>query len=231
MDGDTLLVASCFPSIDGEVNWFGQGVPTWFIRLAGCNLRCWGSAGGCDTPQALRAESGAPTSVETLVDMVKNSGLGKVTITGGEPLLQKDALGSLLMLLEKAGIGISVETNGSIMPCFEGAWAVRSWVVDHKCPSTGEHEKMAPLERMYEALSERDYIKFVVGDDGDYDYAVKKIRGLPARAAAPRLAFSPKEGAMPASELAAKMLRDRLATVQLNVQIHKYIWPGSAAER
>ena len=231
MNTSKLSVVSIFPSVDGEVNAFGQGVPTCFIRLAGCNLRCWRDVGGCDTPQALDRESGALLSAQQVFEDVEKTGLRKVTITGGEPLLQKENLGPLLVLLDKEAINISVETNGSIMPDFEGDWAVDSWVYDHKCPSSGENEKMIPIDSIYSRLREVDYLKFVISNGDDYDYALKKVKGLPYRPTAPRIAFSPREGGMTPADLVSRMLDDRLSLVQLNLQIHKYIWPLSVVER
>lgn len=229
----SLRVSSIFTSIDGEVNAFGQGCLTTFIRLSGCNLRCWESTGGCDTPHALSSETGTHQvmSVEEIMTHVLNTGIKKVTITGGEPLLQKDNIGGLLMSLDAASIGISVETNGTFMPDCEGHWAVGSWVYDHKCPSTGESGKMVPFSSLYGRLCELDYIKFVIADDNDYDYAVKLVRSVPYRPTAPVIAFSAMAGAMEPSALVQKMIDDKLNDVRFNLQMHKHIWPNSTVER
>lgn len=231
MGSRLLRVVSIFTSIDGEVNGFGQGMPSTFIRLAGCNLRCWAAKGGCDTPQALSPDSGLAMPVADIVEQVKNAGIGKVTVTGGEPLLQKEGLGALLSLLGQAGIPVSVETNGTLLPDCEGCETVGSWVYDHKCPSSGEQSKMVDIKALHARLSGADYIKFVIADGEDYAYALERIRSLPRRSDAPRIAFSPKAEGMPPKELVRRMLEDRLSGVQFNLQMHKYIWPHAVEER
>lgn len=226
-----LIVTSIFTSIDGEVNAFGQGRPTTFIRLAGCNLRCWRNRGGCDTPHSIESKFGREMTVDQIISKVNESGMKKVTITGGEPLLQREALGPLLLELDRNGIDISIETNGTFLPDCEGHWAVGSWIYDHKCPSTGETDKMIPLIKVYNRLTELDYIKFVIADGDDYLYAADAIQQLPERPTAPILAFSAMAGGISPADLVRRMLDDKLSHVIFNLQIHKYIWPSSTVER
>ncbi|MDR1945547.1 MAG: 7-carboxy-7-deazaguanine synthase QueE [Desulfovibrio sp.] len=229
-DGERLPLVCIFSSIDGEVNGIGQGVLSTFIRLAGCNLRCWG--GRCDTPQGLSVtENTPPMSVGDIVTRVTALDAGKTTITGGEPLLYLGkGLETLISALGNRGIRISVETNGSVLPPAELGRFVDSWVVDHKCPSTGETGRMVPVDRMAAARRAADYIKFVVADAEDYEFARSIARECARMAWPPRLAFSPKADDMELSWLADRIIRDRLHNVQFNLQIHKVIWPGYNGE-
>lgn len=229
----TLRVISLFLSIDGEVNALGQGTPSFFIRLAGCNLRCWQDRGGCDTTYSFGV--GEEMSVESLLERVRASGCPKVTLTGGEPLLQRGpALAALLQGLAREGIFISMETNGSLSPDFEGRTCVGSLVYDYKCPSSGCTERMLPFARMYQQLGPQDFIKFVIADEADYAFArdrVLETRRLPAPAGGPVLAFSPMiPGSLSPDALVARLLEDRLFEVRFNLQIHKYIWPDATTD-
>ncbi len=236
MSAGTLRVTSLFLSIDGEVNACGQGVPSFFIRLAGCNLRCWQAFGGCDTVYSFGP--GTPMTVEELLARVEASGCPKVTLTGGEPLLQRGpALASLLRGLRERGVFVSMETNGSIAPEFDGRECVGSLVYDYKCPSTGCTEAMLPFASLFRALGPSDYIKFVLRDLADYAFARERVieaRGLRGDAPGPVPAFSPMlpvagNGLAPAA-LVERVLADRLFEVRINVQLHKYIWPDADRE-
>ena len=235
----TLRVTSLFLSIDGEVNALGQGTPSFFIRLAGCNLRCWEASGGCDTTYSFGP--GTPVTVGELLARVAASGCPKVTLTGGEPLLQRGpALGALLRGLRGRGVAVSVETNGSIAPDFDGRDCVDSLVCDYKCPSTGCTAAMRPFAALFGALGAADFLKFVIRDGADYAFArdrVLEARRLrdPRGGGRPTLAFSPmmregSGGGPDAASLVARVLEDRLFEVRINVQLHKYIWPDATTE-
>jgi 7-carboxy-7-deazaguanine synthase len=229
-EGKRLPLVSIFPSIDGEVNSAGQGTLSTFIRLAGCNLRCWG--GRCDTPQGLSVTENIPwMTVDDIVARVVALAGRKVTVTGGEPLLYLgEGLDTLLRALGERGMRISVETNGSIVPPVDLGRFVECWIVDHKCPSTGETGRMAPLKRMTAALRETDYLKFVVADAEDYAFAKDIALRCGRVPGGPRIAFSPKADDMPPARLAENLIRDRLHNVQFNLQIHKAVWPDCDSE-
>lgn len=253
-DAATLRVTSLFLSIDGEVNALGQGTPSFFIRLAGCNLRCWRAFGGCDTVSSFGP--GTPMTVGALLARVDASGCPKVTLTGGEPLLQRGpALAALLRGLHDRGVFVSMETNGSIAPDFDGREHVGSLVYDYKCPSTGCTAAMRPFATLFGALGEADFLKFVLRDGADYAFARDRVletrRLREARGnRCPTLAFSPlmpartpcmtpdnmtppgngADDALDAASLVARVLEDRLFEVRINVQLHKYIWPDATTE-
>lgn len=235
-DGLRLRVISLFLSIDGEVTARGQGCPAFFIRLAGCNLRCWQEQGGCDTTYSFGAGEEMPVS--TLLERVIASGCPRVTLTGGEPLLQQGpALTALLEGLARRGIAVSVETNGTQAPDFPGREHVDCLVYDYKCPSSGCEAAMPPFTRMYAALTPRDFIKFVIADEADYRCARDKVlqaRELGRARPGPHLAFSAFLPVLPGgftpSALVARLLEDGLFEVQFNLQIHKFIWPDAETD-
>lgn len=233
-DSLRLRVISLFLSIDGEVNGCGQGTPAFFIRLAGCNLRCWQERGGCDTPYSFG--SGEEMPVGELLRRVEASGCPKVTLTGGEPLLQRGpALAALLEGLAARKVAVSVETNGTLPPDFAGREHVASLVYDYKCPSSGCEAAMLPFEAMYAALGPSDYIKFIIADEADYACARDKVlRARELAHAGPRLAFSSFLPALPGGltpqALVARLLAERLFEVQYNLQIHKFIWPDAETD-
>lgn len=236
MDAPTLQVTSLFLSIDGEVNARGQGTPSFFIRLAGCNLRCWRRFGGCDTVYAFG--EGTRMRVADMLARVDEIGCPKVTLTGGEPLLQKGpALAALLRGLHGRGVFVSMETNGSIAPDFEGRECVGSLVYDYKCPSSGCTAAMQPFAALCRALGPTDYVKFVLRDRADYDFArerVLEMRALCRERSGPVPAFSPllptAENGLTPDALVALLLADRLFEVQVNLQLHKYVWPHAETE-
>lgn len=233
-DSLRLRVTSLFLSIDGEVTADGQGTPAFFIRLAGCNLRCWQACGGCDTPYSFGP--GEEMSVSELLRRVADADCPRVTLTGGEPLLQRGpALAALLDGLAAGNIAVSVETNGTLPPDFAGREHVASLVYDYKCPSSGCETAMLPFDAMYAALGPSDYIKFIIADEADYACARDKV--LLARRLAhegPRLAFSSflpvRPGGLTPQALVVRLLADRLFEVQYNLQIHKFIWPDAETD-
>lgn len=231
----TLQVTSLFLSIDGEINSFGQGTPSFFIRLAGCNLRCWQGAGGCDTTYAFA--DGTAMSVEEILAAVDSVGCSKVTITGGEPLLQHGpAFIALLQGLYQRNIRVSMETNGTFPPDFEGRACIQSLIYDIKCPSTGCTSRMVDFTGLHTALGRHDFIKFVIRTPEDYDFAREltlQARHLQGEDS-PTLAFSPFLGPQPdvltPDALVARILADKLFEVRLNLQIHKFIWPNATKD-
>ena len=160
-----IKINTIYPAFMGEVNKFGIGAPCTFVRLAGCNIRCYAEVLGsfCDTPEALCFNGGKQMSVEDIVSQCKAYGNNIICLTGGEPLCQD--VKSLLRFLVYYGFSVVVETNGtrSIRPYqMEGV----SFVVDYKSTSTGYKQRM--VEDNFFALKHGDFLKFVIYDERDY---------------------------------------------------------------
>ncbi len=208
-----LQVCETFYSIMGESTL--AGVPAWFIRLTGCNLRC----AYCDTIYAYHG--GREESIEALVAQAQASPGRIVLVTGGEPLLQADTL-SLLSRLAEAGFDVNLETNGSL-PIQQIDPRVRR-ILDLKCPGSGmdRHNHWPNLE----ALTPRDEVKFVVSDYQDFVWALEVVKKHDLLARVPAL-ISPVFGSVPAREAASWILQSRLP-LRLNLQLHKYIWDPEA---
>ena len=208
-----IRVNEIFCSIDGEVNIHHQGCITTFIRFQGCPLDCsW-----CDTEKARDPEGGTLTSVESVVRQVNAIGCPKVTITGGEPLMQREALTELISMLWP--FKITVETSG----CLEIGDLhdrVDGWVVDYKLPSSGMYDDV--VHANYPLLGERDFIKFPIATVKDYEVAKLVVSYLRGETTA-KFAFSPVWGECPPDELLRKMMEDQFFAPILNVQLHKLI--------
>ena len=205
-----LTVFEIYPSIQGESTHAGR--PCVFVRLAACDLRCsW-----CDTPYAFTG--GQKMAVEDVLARVAALGCPLVELTGGEPLLQKEAIPLMAGLLD-AGHEVLLETGGHISVADVPAPVVR--IVDVKCPGSGEAERMHWPN--LDLLQRHDEVKFVLRDRADYEYArdVVARHRLAGRVAA--VLFSPVHGVLDPQALATWILEDHL-TVRLQLQLHKYIW-------
>jgi 7-carboxy-7-deazaguanine synthase len=205
-----LTVFEIYPSIQGESTHTGR--PCVFVRLAACDLRCsW-----CDTPYAFTG--GQKMTVDEVVARVAALRCRLVELTGGEPLLQKDAVPLMARLIE-AGHEVLIETGGHLSIADVPEPVAR--IVDVKCPGSGEAAKMHWPN--LDLLRPRDEVKFVIRDRADYEYArdVVARHGLTDRVAA--VLFSPVHGVQDPQALAAWILEDHL-TVRLQLQLHKYIW-------
>lgn len=214
-----LNVAEIFRSIDGEVNPSGQGTLTTFIRLQGCNLNC----GYCDTKQAQDTNKIMhELSVQDILEIIPK---GKVTITGGEPLLQSDTKDLIQALLE-TGHEVSVETNGSI-PISKIQHPNLSWIVDYKL----DNQDQMYIEN-YWGATERDWVKFIIEIPSDFQKAIDVSEALKDGGCQARIAFSPviKAGIINwqkrsnAEWLTGQLIEKQLWDITLNLQIHKFIW-------
>jgi len=201
-----MKICEYFGSIQGE--GITIGVPTYFIRTAGCNLRCeW-----CDTAYA--QEGGTETSVDEIMEMVDDT--KDVCVTGGEPLLQKDIL-ELIDRLLRAGKRIVIETNGSrdISAIPKNDMIIIS--MDVKCPSSGMSDKN--LLSNLQHLSKKDQLKFVIGDQVDLNYAIRFIRENPVDT---NIIFG-AVGGMDLLPIAEEVIHRKL-NVRVLPQLHKIIW-------
>jgi 7-carboxy-7-deazaguanine synthase len=205
-----LRVSEIFYSIQGESTH--AGLPCVFVRLAGCNLRCrW-----CDTAYAFHG--GREMAVAEVMALVEGYPCSLVEVTGGEPLLQPDAVPLMEELLRR-GRRVLLETSGSLP--IEGVPEGVARIVDVKCPGSGEADsnRWENLER----LRQGDEVKFVIGGREDFRWAAEQVR---ARRLAERGAvlFSPVHGAVAPAELAGWVLDEGLA-VRVQIQLHKLLWP------
>lgn len=205
----TLRLTEIFASLQGEST--RVGLPTIFVRLTGCPLRCtW-----CDTAYAF--QGGETVSIQAVLDEVARHGLTHVCVTGGEPLAQKACL-PLLGALCDAGYSVSLETSGALDI---GAVDPRvSRIVDLKAPGSGEVAKNR--YQNIALLTPHDELKIVLADEADYDWARAQIaeHGLAARCT---VLLSPVAGALDPARLAEWIVRDRLP-VRFQLQLHKLLW-------
>ena len=212
----TLRVSEIFHSIQGESTRLG--LPTTFIRLTGCPLRCtW-----CDTTYAF--SGGRTVSVADVLAQVGHMGCRTVCVTGGEPLAQKDCL-RLLQALCDAGYSVSLETSGAL-DIAEIDERV-SCILDLKAPDSGEQERN--LWSNIDVLTAADEIKIVLASESDYEWAKSVVYTRLTPGTYP-IVFSPVAGQLDPRHLAEWILRDNLP-VRMQLQLHKMIWPESQRGR
>lgn len=204
-----LKVYEIFHSLQGESS--RTGLPTVFVRLTGCPLRC----GYCDTAYAF--QGGNNMSDEQILARVAEYGTRYVTVTGGEPLAQKGCL-PLLKKLCDAGYDVSLETGGALdISAVDPRVSV---ILDVKTPGSGEVEKN--LWQNLDRLKPSDEVKFVLCDRADYDWARQVLAERGIRRKCPVL-FSPVYSTLNPSDLADWVLQDKLP-VRMQVQLHKILW-------
>lgn len=204
-----LRISEIFFSLQGETTRIG--LPTVFVRLTGCPLRCT----YCDTAYAFTG--GQNMSMTEILQQVAGYAPSYVTVTGGEPLAQKNCI-PLLRALCDAGYRVSLETGGALDISAVDERVMR--VVDIKTPASGEVEKN--LWGNLQLLTSHDEVKFVLCDENDYLWA-KQILQQHQIAEKCTVLFSPAHGALNATQLAEWILRDHLP-VRLQVQLHKLLW-------
>jgi 7-carboxy-7-deazaguanine synthase len=204
-----LKLTEIFYSLQGEADT--AGIPTTFIRLTGCPLRCQ----YCDTAYAFHG--GEWWELAAILAQVREHGAQHVCVTGGEPLAQKNCL-ELLQELCTQGYRVSLETSGAMALADVDARVVL--VVDVKTPGSGEESRnrYAELAR----LTRKDLVKFVICSRADYEWSVAKLRELALDSRCTVL-FSPSHEELPARDLADWVLEDRLP-VRFQIQLHKYLW-------
>ncbi len=210
MNTDRLRITEIFHSLQGETRT--AGLPTVFVRLTGCPLRC----GYCDTAYAFHG--GHWISIQEIMAQVASYGARYVTVTGGEPLAQKAGCLNLLVRLCDAGYEVSLETSGALDVSAVDPRVTK--VMDLKTPGSGECEKN--LYANIEWLNSRDEVKFVICDRHDYDWS-KEMLARYRLAECCGVLFSPCAGRMDAAALAEWILEDRLP-VRFQIQLHKYLW-------
>ena len=204
-----LRITEIFYSLQGEA--LTAGCPTVFIRLTGCPLRC----GYCDTTYAF--QGGEWMDIDTILEHTAAHRARYVTVTGGEPLAQKDCA-ILLRRLCNAGYRVSLETSGALDISQVDPRVTR--VMDLKTPASGEVER-----NRYEniqALTPNDLVKFVICNRDDYQWA-KDIVSQYGLDGICEILFSPGQPQQDVTELADWILQDHLP-VRLQIQLHKHLW-------
>lgn len=213
----TFPLAEHFISINGEGQRAGE--LALFLRFPGCNLDC----GYCDTKWA--NEKNAKTerlSLEAILALVTGSGLGNVTVTGGEPLLQEHMVTLLTGLTALSGLRVEVETNGSVaLEPFLQAAPGASFTMDYKLPSSGMERSMR-TENL-RLLRPADTLKLVCGSVEDLERARDLLQSGVLGQDVP-VYLSPVFGAIDPAQMVEFMKRERLRGVRLQLQLHKCIW-------
>lgn len=231
LNGEEMIINSIFNSINGEITSLFQGSLSTFIRLQGCNLKC----SYCDTQYAWESKEGKEMSIDEIIKEIEKLKCKNITITGGEPLLQKDELSKLTLKLLYKRYRITVETNGSQYlnrrNFLLGNWDNQSLVVDYKLPSSKQESKMS--YSLFSELEERDWVKFVILDRQDFIYSVNVRKKLEKGGCKARFAYSPVfTNAIYSQPLATRLnpniLLDWLKEYDLydsciNLQLHKLI--------
>ncbi|MCL5974246.1 MAG: 7-carboxy-7-deazaguanine synthase QueE [Gammaproteobacteria bacterium] len=202
-------ITEIFYSLQGETR--KVGLPTVFVRLTGCPLRC----GYCDTAYAFHG--GQKMEISDIVAEVKSYNPRYVTVTGGEPLAQNSCR-ELLTALCDLDVEVSLETSGAMDISDIDTRVVR--VMDLKTPASGEVSKNRYSN--IDLLSHQDQIKFVICNRDDYDWAREQLAvfNLVSRC---EILFSPVHGDLTPTDLAEWIIADNLP-VRMQIQLHKYLW-------
>ena len=213
-----MRVAEKFISINGEGTRAGELAV--FVRFTGCNLRC----SYCDTMWA--NEPGCPyeeMSPAQICEYVRSTGIKNVTLTGGEPLLQKDMDKLISLLISECGVRVEIETNGAVdlRPFAELPEGRPLFTMDYKLPSSGYEDRM--IAENFSVFEKEDTVKFVSGSRADLERAGEIIEkyGLLDRC---HVYFSPVFGRIEPAEIVDFMLNKRMNKARIQIQMHKVIW-------
>ena len=205
----TVSINEIFYSIQGEAK--NSGKPTVFVRTAGCPFNC----SYCDTEYAF--SEGKKIKISEILSTIKQYKTNYITVTGGEPLIQKNII-SLLDILVKNSFNVSIETSGLID--ISKIPKDVEIVMDVKTPSSNENDNN--IEKNLLLIKKSDVIKFVIGTKKDYEWS-KKIIKENNLIDFKNIFFSPTHELLNPSDIADWILKDNL-NVTLQIQLHKYIW-------
>lgn len=207
-----MKISEIFYSIQGE--GIEIGMPTVFVRLFACDLRCsW-----CDTMYAVEGRDFTEVPVHKVINEIEKWDCKRVCITGGEPLIQEKQVSELAAELIKMGYNILLETSGHKMPP-DVFWTENSVIsMDCKCPGSGMHERMD--FSLYPKLRSSDQLKFVIQDALDFEYAVNILDRHRIKA---NIIFQPA-GGKSIGWITERVMSDNLSGVRVLPQLHKIIW-------
>ncbi len=208
-DQARLKITEIFYSLQGEAR--NVGLPTIFVRLTGCPLRC----DYCDTAYAFTG--GEWMDIDAIIDEIKQYKTLHITVTGGEPLAQKQCIGLLERLCD-LGYEVSLETSGAMLVDQVDARVTK--ILDVKTPASKENSKNRTEN--FALLQADDQIKFVICDENDYAWSKQFIQQHQLEDKC-EILFSPSHEQLDAATLAAWILRDQLK-VRFQLQLHKYLW-------
>lgn len=190
------------------------GLPTVFVRLFACDLRCsW-----CDTMYAVEGRDFRKMTVGDVLSEIRAHECRRVCITGGEPLIQRDEAEELAKNLVNEGYRIVLETSGHKMP--PPVFWTESCVIsmDCKCPGSGMQDRMD--FSLFLKLRPQDQLKFVIADEADYEYAKRVVSEHLVSA---NIVFQPA-GGLKLEWLTDRILSDNIDRVRVLPQLHKLIW-------
>lgn len=212
----SFKVVEIFESINGE--GMRAGELAVFVRMKGCNLSC----NYCDTMWANEADCEfEEMTADRIVERVKKSGIKNVTLTGGEPLLQKDADKLLKLFSDEKDIRVEIETNGSVNLSPFLKYENTSFTMDYKLPES-DMEKYMDLEN-FKILRKKDTLKFVASSVNDLKKAKDIIEkyDLIGRV---NIIFSPVFGKIELTDIVDFLKDNKLNDVRMQLQMHKFIW-------
>lgn len=216
-----MKVNEIFSSIDGE--GIRTGYPVTFVRLFGCNLTC----SYCDTMYAIQGDDYRDMTLEEVMAIVEEKGLRRITLTGGEPLLEVNDAKAILERLLADGYEVNVETNGAVT--LEPFEYLRKqycnqliYTLDYKSISSGMNPTMI-LEN-FQYIKPWDVIKFVVSNREDLDDMKRIVREVLPPTCEAELYVSPTFGDIDGKEIVQYLLDEKLEEVRMQLQMHKYIW-------
>ena len=215
MKNDYLRISEIFYSLQGESR--SVGLPTVFIRLTGCPLRCQ----YCDTSYAF--SGGEMQTIDSIIEQVAQYNTRYITVTGGEPLAQSGCLELLRQLADK-NYSVSLETSGAIDVSNVDARIDK--VMDLKTPASDEEHRNRYANLQY--LDSKDQIKFVICNAEDYAWSKEKLAEHQLTQKC-EILFSPSLGQQDPTELAEWILADQLP-VRFQVQLHKFLWGDVAGK-
>lgn len=209
-----LYLDEVFASIQGEST--DAGLPCVFVRLFGCNVGC----SYCDQPQ--HSSKRTRISIGNLISKIRKYRIQYVCITGGEPMLQWNALYPVILELVGLGYKVSIETSGCVPIDADPYNRSFKYVMDVKCPSSGVSQK-----NVYENLMNlqvKDEVKFVISDRRDYDFMKKILKTYPTPAkilVSP--CFTPDLKPLVGNDLVDWLIKDGLFDIRVQIQMHKVI--------